>query len=129
MRNEIWSLAAFKGVPSWYITLSPADNKHSLCLYFADTKTTFSPELRLEDDCLRLISENPVAGARFFHFMISAFIEHVLGVKEIEDGFKRKSGLFGETSASYGTVEQQGRLTLHLHMLDHEFLYPTGDSG
>ena len=26
-------------------------------------------------------------------------------------------GLYGETSGYYGTVEQQGRLTLHLHML------------
>lgn len=26
-------------------------------------------------------------------------------------------GLYGETNAYYGTVEQQGRLTLHLHML------------
>ena len=26
-------------------------------------------------------------------------------------------GLYGDTSAYYGTVEQQGRLALHLHML------------
>jgi len=117
MRNEIWSLTAFQGAPTWYITLSPADNKHPICLYFADTKTTFSPELRIDDDRLRLISENPVAGARFFHFMVSMFIEHVLGVTEMEHKTKRQTGLFGKTSAYYGTVEQQGRLTLHLHML------------
>ncbi len=28
-----------------------------------------------------------------------------------------KPGVFGTPSAYYGTVEQQGRLTLHLHML------------
>ncbi|KAF9563130.1 hypothetical protein CPC08DRAFT_633237, partial [Agrocybe pediades] len=38
-------------------------------------------------------------------------IKHVLGVGEQEDG------LYGKTSAYYGTVEQQGRLTLHLHMM------------
>src|SRR6266849_2032754 len=117
MRNEIWSLTAFQGAPTWYIILSPADNKHPICLYFADTKTTFSPQLRIDDDRLRLISENPVAGARFFHFMVSTFIEHVLGVAESEHKTKRQTGLFGKTSAYYGTVEQQGRLTLHLHML------------
>jgi hypothetical protein len=43
--------------------------------------------------------------------MITLFIEHVLGV-----GMDHP-GLFGETSAYYGTVEQQGRMTLHLHLL------------
>jgi hypothetical protein len=39
------------------------------------------------------------------------FIKHVLGVNQDH------SGLYGKTSAYYATVEQQGRLTLHLHML------------
>ena len=107
----------FMGAPSWYITLSPADNKHPISLYFADTDQTFTPKIRTEDDRLRLISENPVAGAHFFHFMINTFIECVLGVKITKKGIKRRRGLFGTTSAYYGTVEQQGRLTLHLHML------------
>jgi hypothetical protein len=64
-----------------------------------------------EDVRYRLIAENPVAGARFFHFMVEMFIKHVLGVNTAHDG------LYGNTSGYYGTVEQQGRLTLHLHML------------
>ncbi|KAF9455953.1 hypothetical protein BDZ94DRAFT_1178848, partial [Collybia nuda] len=43
--------------------------------------------------------------------MVKAFIKHVLGVDSDHEG------IFGETSAFYGTVEQQGRLTLHLHLL------------
>ena len=118
MRNEIWSLTCFKGAPSWYITLSPTDNKHPICLYFADKDTTFNPSIRSSDERLRLISDNPVAGARFFHFMVSSFIEHVLGIRENpRNGIRRNNGLFGRTSAYYGTVEQQGRLTLHLHMV------------
>src|SRR4030095_5686799 len=58
-----------------------------------------------------LISKNPVAGARFFHFMCELFLTHILGVKSVNSGF------FRETSAYYGVVEQQGRLTLHMHML------------
>jgi len=111
MRNEIWSLISFQGAPSWYITLSPADNKHPISLYYADTKEVFTPVLRSksEKDCL--IADNPVASARFFHFMIQAFIKHVLGVDA------GHPGIYGDTSSYYGTVEQQGRLTLHLHML------------
>ena len=111
MRNEIWSLISYFGAPSWFITFSPADNMHPISLYFADTQETFSPELRPDNERYRLIAENPVAGARFFHFVVEMFIKHVLGVKQ------NHPGLYGKTSAYYATVEQQGRLTLHLHML------------
>ena len=112
MRNEIWSLISFIGAPSWFITFAPADTKHPISLYFADTKETFDPcIIREHDERYKLIAQNPVAGARFFHFMSQMFIKHVLGVGE------NHPGLYGETNAYYGTVEQQGRLTLHMHML------------
>ncbi|KZP15575.1 hypothetical protein FIBSPDRAFT_912483 [Athelia psychrophila] len=95
MRNEIWSLIEFLGAPSWFITFTPADILHPLCLYFADTKTEFKPEICMDDTCRRLIADNPC----------------VLGVDS------KDLGLFGKTIAYYGTVEQQGRLTLHLHLL------------
>ena len=44
--------------------------------------------------------------------MVDMFIEHVLGYNN-----PKRSGLYGTTSGYYGTVEQQGRLTLHMHML------------
>jgi Helitron helicase-like domain at N-terminus len=50
-------------------------------------------------------------GAHFFDFMMQMFIKHVLGIK-IDH-----RGLYGDTSAYYRTVEQQGRLSLHMHML------------
>ncbi|KNZ77668.1 hypothetical protein J132_04487 [Termitomyces sp. J132] len=40
-----------------------------------------------------------------------AFIKHVLGVES------DNLGLYGDPSAYYGLIEQQGRLTLHLHLL------------
>ncbi|TFK58432.1 hypothetical protein BDN72DRAFT_723385, partial [Pluteus cervinus] len=78
MRNEIWSLIAAKGAPSWFITLSPADNKHPLCLYYADTKEKFEPKIMEYSDRFRLISRNPVAAARFFHLLVTLFIQHIL---------------------------------------------------
>jgi len=111
MRNEIWSLISHIGAPSWFITVSPADNKHPICLYFADTNEEFKPDIRLPDETFRLVANNPAAAARFFHFMCQNFIKHVLGAGQ------KHPGIFGNTSAYYGTVEQQGRLTLHLHML------------
>ena len=80
-------------------------------MYFADTKQEFKPEIRNNSDAFRLIANNSVAAARFFHFIYEAFIKEVLGVDSKHDD------LYGKTKAYYGTVEQQGRLTLHLHML------------
>ena len=80
MRNEIWSMVNHIGSPSWYITLSPADIQHPICLYFASTNEKFCPDLPNYDKRARLVCENPVAGARFFDFMVRTFIEDVLGV-------------------------------------------------
>jgi hypothetical protein len=74
MRNEVWSLISHIGAPSWFITLSPADGKHPICLYFADTNTEFRPELTFSPECSTLIAKNPVAAARFFHFICENFI-------------------------------------------------------
>lgn len=111
MRNEIWSLISYLGAPSWFITFSPADVAHPICLYFADSDEDFKPEIRSSKERNLLIARNPVAAARFFDFMVQMFIKHVLGVGEDHPG------LYGSTDGYYGTVEQQGRLTLHMHML------------
>ncbi|KAF9050141.1 hypothetical protein BJ165DRAFT_1315916, partial [Panaeolus papilionaceus] len=100
MRNEIWSLVAAMGAPYWYITISPADNRHPLSIYFAGTSEAFNPIPLSSAERIRLICSNPVAGARFFHFMAETFITDVLG---FDSGSR---GLYGTTSAYYGTVEQ-----------------------
>ena len=76
--------------------------QHAINLYFSDTQETFSSELRPENERYRLIAENPVASAQFFHFMVEMFIKHVLGVNQDHPG------LYGKTAVYYATVEQQG---------------------
>ncbi|KAF5309724.1 hypothetical protein D9611_014437 [Ephemerocybe angulata] len=113
MRSEVWSLIMYRGAPSWFITLSPADNCHPICIYWADKKVEFNPDLREYKERATLVAQNPVAGARFFRFMVLLLIKHLLRWNDAEG----RSGVFGHTAAYYGTVEQQGRMTLHLHML------------
>jgi len=36
LRIEIWSLISYIGAPSWFITFTPADNMHLICLYYAE---------------------------------------------------------------------------------------------
>ncbi len=114
MNSEIWSLIADKGAPSWYITLSPVDNRHPLCLYLAghDEKFVEIPLLNYKQR-QRLIVNNSAAAACFFNFLVNLFIEEFLGCK----GNRRTEGFYRKTNGYYGTVEQQGRLILHLHMM------------
>ncbi|KAF8572731.1 hypothetical protein K439DRAFT_1277407, partial [Ramaria rubella] len=38
MQNECWSLLAYLGAPTWYITFAPTDVKHPIALYLAAHK-------------------------------------------------------------------------------------------
>lgn len=93
------------------MTFTPSDIDNPVALYMVDTDEKFEIKIRSKELKLRLNAKNPVGGARFFDFIVKAFIRHILGFG------KESGGIFGKVSAYYGTVEQQGRLTLHLHML------------
>ena len=95
MRNEIWSLVSYLGAPSWFITFSPADVKSPIALYFADSDQTYVPQFRTSEERLKLIANNPVAGARYFKMIVDLFIKHVLGVS------LDRPGLYGDTSGYY----------------------------
>ncbi|KZW01602.1 hypothetical protein EXIGLDRAFT_573685, partial [Exidia glandulosa HHB12029] len=102
-RNELWSLLSYIGAPTWFLTFAPADVKHPLCLYLAGQEGSYEEQritLLKQDERWRLIANNAVASARFFHFIVKIFIDEVLRWK------REEPGLFGETNAFYGTVEQ-----------------------
>ncbi|KAJ6512500.1 hypothetical protein C8R45DRAFT_813478, partial [Mycena sanguinolenta] len=99
-RNQIWSMISFIGSPTWFVTMAWSDSCHPLALYYAQTDTTYYPEIKCSDERRTLVSKNPVAAARFFHYMVTVFLEEVLCWKS------PFPGLYGHTSAFYGTVEQ-----------------------
>ena len=103
MNNEVWALLAYLGAPTWYITFAPSDESHPLALYFASHDTNFIKYIPPSNVHHRLIRSNPVAGARFFHYVVQAFLKHVLQVDS-----KTLPGLWGHTKGYYGTIEQQG---------------------
>lgn len=113
-RNEIRSLIYAKGVPIFFVTFAPADFKNPLCLYYCGQKIDLMNPVPLmpgSDDRLRAIASNPVGAAKFFHKTVQLFVKCIL--RHDRDDY----GLFGPSEAFYGTVEAQGRLTLHLHTL------------
>lgn len=112
-RGEIWSLINFRNAPTWFFTISPADAKHPLCIHWASNDVEFRPEIKGYKERQHLVTRNPVACAQFFDHIVRIFIKHLCGWSDDE----KKRGLFGIPDAYYGTVEEQGRKTLHLHFL------------
>ena len=111
LQAQLWSPLAYHSTPLWFITFSPADHKHPISSYYAGQELDFDPTLLSQDKQFRRMSSNPVAAARFFHLMVRTFIKHILCID------KTTPGVFGRIKGCYGTVEQQGSLTLHIHML------------
>lgn len=115
MRNEIRGLVSHKGTPAFFVTLNPSDIHNPLVRLLAgDNINLDDPESGQElTDWGRklLVACRPGACAKFFHRMISGFVDVIL-----RHG-RQGRGLFGKCSAYYGTVEAQARGTLHCHML------------
>ncbi|KAJ3552729.1 hypothetical protein NM688_g3999 [Phlebia brevispora] len=113
-RTQVKSLIYDRGAPAVFVTFAPNDVGNIICLRFCGYDIPLDAlveDLPTKQVRLRAIANNPVACAKFFHLMVKLFIECILCADSDEEG------LFGRTEAYYGTVEEQGRETLHLHML------------
>lgn len=94
--------------------LNPADLHSPIFCHFAGRKVDLDscyPDLPSDFERQLLLSKNPAAAAQFFHAIMRAFIDVVLDMNN------PLGGLFGKVSGLYGTVEAQGRGSLHCHML------------
>lgn len=114
MRNEIRSLMNWLGSPTLFLTLNPADLHSPLFCHFAGAKVDLDsrePDLPSHFERQLLLAKNPAAAARFFHSLMRAFIDVVLDMENTN------GGLFGRVSGYYGTIEAQGRGSLHCHMM------------
>lgn len=115
LRNEIRAMVNMRGTPAFFITLNPSDRDHPLVRLFAGDNIRLEA---LEDgqdltewDRRLLVARNPGPCAKFFHTMVSSFFSIVLRYG------KPGKGLLGKCTGYYGTVETQGRGTLHCHIL------------
>lgn len=115
LRNEIRSVINYRGPPTLFITINPSDVDHPLVRLNSGQDIDLEDVLRGEDmdkwSRMILAAKNPSACALFFHSIISSFTAIVLNHKG------ERGGLFGKCTSYYGTVEANGRGTLHCHML------------
>ena len=120
IRPLIWGMCIMKNPPNIWLTINPADTQDPiaqvLCGEEFDLDTFDAGNQRPSDTA---IATDPYAAASFFRVMIDTVLECLLGIKGYSHGaaVQREVGILGEIGAYIGTVEAQGRETLHLHML------------
>lgn len=116
LRTRLHGLIYNQGLPSIFLTINPADIHSPIVLYFAGVNIDLD-HLHMQhmlDTYKRaeIVASHPVASAKIFHLLITAIVNTLL-----------VGGVLGPIKAYFGTVESQGRGSLHLHLLawiDHE---------
>ncbi len=122
VRSKIWGTNLIFNPPTLWITINPADTQDPIAQVFAGV------EIDLDKFCdtagpnnsqrATNVAEDPFSSAKYFHFIIKCILEILFGITKKSSGrIDRKEGIFGKVQSYIGTVEAQGRGTLHLHML------------
>lgn len=116
LRTRLHALIFNQGLPSIFLTLNPADIHSPVVLYFAGYKIDLDniQMQQMLDTYKRaeIVASHPVATAKFFHILITNILNILL-----------VGGVLGPIKAYFGTVESQGRGSLHLHLpawLNHD---------
>lgn len=110
LRVDIHSLIYKNGLPSIFITINPADTCSPVALYMAGVdidldkiiKETFPSGYTRS----QTIASHPVSTAKYFNYLIKTILSTLI-----------MGGVLGPMDSYFGTVESQGRGSLHLHML------------
>ncbi|KAJ3574092.1 hypothetical protein NP233_g1995 [Leucocoprinus birnbaumii] len=123
IRRKIWGATALFGPPTIWLTVNPSDTHDPIVQFLAgedidldnfDRTTGPSSSERATN-----VAKDPYAAAQFFHHVILAMLEEVFGITGAQGSVhvKRKKGILGTIQGYVGTVEAQGRGTLHLHAI------------
>ena len=120
IRSLIWGMCMMKNPPNIWLTINPADTQDPIAQVLCGEEfdlDAFDAHNQQPSDTA--IATDPYAAATFFRVMIDAVLQSLLGIRGYSHGapIQREVGILGEIGAYIGTVEAQGRGTLHLHML------------
>ena len=121
--GQIKGMCVMKGPPSLWITINPSDTGDPIAQVFAgetiDLDSFVNTSGPNSEQRTVTIAADPYAAAKFFHFVIAAILEELFGIIAYRRGalVTRTDGIFGKVASYIGTVEAQGRGTLHLHIV------------
>jgi hypothetical protein len=142
-RPELLALVTNKNLPNLFVTINPNDLENPIVSFWNGIVNggTDEPAMKFNLDTLigdfpkkpdraKIVGNNPVLPAIFFDTVMNAFLESFLGYEidsESPTTSLKKGKLLNDTiftglnsrglKAFYGTVECQGRGSLHLHLL------------
>jgi hypothetical protein len=140
--SHLWSMTYHYGLPTVFFTFAPFDTtglwnlrmsfpQHSNQGFPADPGG-FAEALCGGSDTYidipitwpalqKLLANNPAAAAEVFRLMVSDLFEILLGLKPDKDSKRTapepRQGVFGTALSAFGVSEEQGRGTLHMHLL------------
>ncbi len=122
LQSKIWSTNLIFNAPSAWITVNPSDMQDPIAQVFCgadidldEFSKTAGPTLGQQ---AANIARDPFASAQYFHFVIKSMIEVLFGItRKSNNQIECKEGILGTVQSYIGTVEAQGRGSLHLHML------------
>jgi hypothetical protein len=120
IRSLIWGMCVMKNPPSIWLTINPADTQDPIAQVLCGEDLDLDKFNAFDlDPSSNVVAGDPFASASFFHLIINAILETLLGIKGYGNHSEvpREKGIFGTVNTYIGTVEAQGRGTLHLHML------------
>ncbi|KAF8812817.1 hypothetical protein BYT27DRAFT_7272529 [Phlegmacium glaucopus] len=121
IRSKIWGTNLLHNPPSLWVTINPSDTQDPIAQVMAGMEIDLDAFCKTAgpdsvDRALNMAAD-PYASANFFHMMIKIILEVLIGVSKRRNGvIVRKEGIFGIVKSYVGTVEAQGRGSLHLHL-------------
>lgn len=120
LRAFVWGLCVKKGPPSIWLTINPSDTQDPIAQVLCGEDIDLDHFCSLDQrPSAALIASDPYAAATFFRLIIKAILHRLLGINASSSGhpIERDTSILGKVEAHIGTVEAQGRGTLHLHMI------------
>ena len=132
-RSEVISMVVRYNVPCWYITLNPNDVNSLLALKYVIPDFKYGTERDehgnvikytdamglLENVSKRMeaIGSDPVGCVKYFRKIVSLILKCLFGCGDDLKCESNEIGILGKVAAYWGAIENQGRGTLHIHML------------
>ncbi|KAJ7704059.1 hypothetical protein B0H17DRAFT_902719, partial [Mycena rosella] len=107
MKQQVRSRMICEGLPHFFATVNPADSHNPIAQVFAGRDIDLDKIFHALDNSskepstrAKAVAENPVAGAQFFHLMVTKFFDIILGAKR-----PSKIGILGKVKGWYAVVE------------------------
>jgi Helitron helicase-like domain at N-terminus/PIF1-like helicase len=126
-RRQMETMQHHFGCPTFFLTVTPDDDNHILIQILSGThfcgpkyvdEMTDDENFKLSSDKTELRIKFPGVCAFFFELMLEIVLRDVIGWDRSKNApVHNFVGIFGELEAVSVSVEEQGRRTLHAHIL------------